>query len=178
MQWLAGLSVRRPVLAAVITLAMVFLGAFSYRGLKLERFPNVDIPFVIVTVTDPGASPEEIETDVTNKIEDAVDSVSGLDRMQSTSAEGVSVVSIQFLLEKNIDVAAQEVQNKINTIPDLPSGIDPPTVTKFDPSAIPIMTLALSANKPVRDLSEYADKVLRPQLEGAAGVGQATLVGD
>ncbi len=178
MQWLAGLSVRRPVLAAVIILAMVFLGAFSYAGLKVERFPNVDIPFVIVTVVDPGASPEEIEGDVTNKIEDAVSSVSGIDHTQSTSAEGVSIVSIQFVLEKNIDVAAQDVQNKINSIPDLPAGIDPPTVFKFDPSALPIMTVALSASRPVRDLSEYADKVLRPQLEGAAGVGQVTLIGD
>ena len=178
MQWLAGISVRRPVLAAVIILAMVFLGAFSYAGLKVERFPNVDIPFVIVTVVDPGASPEEIETDVTNKIEDAVSSVSGVDHTQSTSAEGISIVAIQFVLEKNIDVAAQDVQNKINGIPDLPAGIDPPAVLKFDPSAIPVMTLALSANKPVRDLSEYADKTLRPQLEGANGVGQVTLIGD
>jgi hydrophobic/amphiphilic exporter-1 (mainly G- bacteria), HAE1 family len=178
MQWLAGLSVRRPVLAAVIILAMVFLGVSSYAGLKVERFPNVDIPFVIVKVVDPGASPEDIETDVTNKIEDAVSSVSGIDHTQSTSAEGISIVTIQFALEKNIDVAAQDVQNKINAIPDLPAGIDPPTVLKFDPSALPIMTVALSANRPVRDLSEYADKVLRPQLEGADGVGQVTLVGD
>ena len=178
MQWLAGLSVRRPVLAAVIILAMVFLGAFSYGGLKVERFPNVDIPFVIVTVVDPGASPEEIESDVTNKIEDAVSSVNGIDHTQSTSAEGVSIVAIQFVLEKSIDVAAQDVQNKINAIPDLPAGIDPPTVLKFDPSAIPVMTVALSANRPVRDLTEYADKVLRTQLEGAGGVGQVTLVGD
>jgi hydrophobic/amphiphilic exporter-1 (mainly G- bacteria), HAE1 family len=177
-QWLAGLSVRRPVLAAVIILAMVFLGVSSYAGLKVERFPNVDIPFVIVTVVDPGASPEDIETDVTNKIEDAVSSVSGIDHTQSTSAEGISIVAIQFVLEKNIDVAAQDVQNKINTIPDLPAGIDPPTVLKFDPSALPVMTVALSANRSVRDLSEYADKVLRPRLEGADGVGQVTLVGD
>jgi HAE1 family hydrophobic/amphiphilic exporter-1 len=178
MQWLAGLSIRRPVLASVITLAMVFLGAFSYSGLKVERFPNVDIPFIVVTVADPGASPEEIESDVTNKIEDAVNSISGIDHTQSTSAEGVSIVIIQFILEKNIDVAAQDVQNKINAIPDLPSGIDPPTVFKFDPGAIPVMTLALSASRPVRDISEYADKVLRPQLEGTAGVGQVTLIGD
>ncbi|HEV2283083.1 MAG TPA: efflux RND transporter permease subunit [bacterium] len=178
MQWLAGLSVRRPVLAAVIILAMVFLGAFSYTGLKVERFPNVDIPFVIVSVVDPGASPEEIESDVTNKIEDAVSSISGIDHTQSTSAEGIAIVAIQFVLEKSIDVAAQDVQNKINAIPDLPAGIDPPTVLKFDPSAIPVMTVALSANRPVRDLSEYADKVLRPQLEGAGGVGQVTLVGE
>src|SRR5690349_18805486 len=178
MQWLAGLSVRRPVLASVIILAMVFLGAFSYSHLNIERWPNVDIPIIVVTVSDPGASPEEIESDVTNKIEDAVNAISGIDHLTSTSAEGVSVVVVQFVLEKNIDVAAQEVQNKINGIPDLPSAIDPPTVSKIDPGAFPVMTLALSAPRPVRDISEYADKVLKPQLEGAPGVGQVTLIGD
>jgi HAE1 family hydrophobic/amphiphilic exporter-1 len=178
MQWLAGLSVRRPVLASVIILAMVFLGAFSYSHLNIERWPNVDIPIIVVTVSDPGASPEEIESDVTNKIEDAVNAISGIDHLTSTSAEGVSVVVVQFVLEKNIDVAAQEVQNKINGIPDLPSAIDPPTVSKIDPGAFPVMTLALSATRPVRDISEYADKVLKPQLEGAPGVGQVTLIGD
>ena len=178
MQSLAGLSVRRPVLASVITLAMVFLGVFSYGHLNIERWPNVDIPIIIISVTDPGASPEEIESDVTNKIEDAVASVSGIDHLMSTSAESVSIVTVQFVLEKNIDVAAQEIQNKINAIPDLPSGIDPPTVSKIDPSAFPVMTLALSANRPVRDISEYADKVLKKQLEGTPGVAQVTLIGD
>ena len=178
MQWLAAISVRRSVLASVIILAMVFLGAFSFSHLNIERWPNVDIPIVIITVTDPGASPEEIETDVTNKIEDAVNSVSGIDHMSSTSADGISVIVMQFFLEKNIDVAAQEVQNKINGIPDLPAGIDPPTVSKINPSAFPVMTLALSASRSVRDISEYADKVLRPQLEGIPGVGQVTLIGD
>jgi HAE1 family hydrophobic/amphiphilic exporter-1 len=178
MQWLAGLSIRRPVLASVITLAMVFLGVFSYAGLKVERFPNIDIPIVVITVTDPGASPEEIESDVTNKVEDAVNSISGIDHISSTSADGIAIVVVQFVLEKNIDVAAQEVQNKINAIPDLPAGIDPPTVSKIDPGAIPVMTLALSAGRPVRDISEYADKVLRPQLEGTPGVGQVTLIGN
>jgi HAE1 family hydrophobic/amphiphilic exporter-1 len=178
MQWLAALSVRRSVLASVIILAMVFLGAFSFAHLNIERWPNVDIPIVVITVTDPGASPEEIETDVTNKIEDAVNSVSGIDHMSSTSADGISIVVMQFFLEKNIDVAAQEVQNKINGIPDLPAGIDPPTVSKINPSAFPVMTLALSANRSVRDISEYADKVLKPQLEGIPGVGQVSLIGD
>ncbi|HEX4835930.1 MAG TPA: efflux RND transporter permease subunit [bacterium] len=178
MQWLAGLSVRRPVLASVITLAMVFLGVFSYAHLNIERWPNIDIPIIVISITDPGASPEEIESDVTNKIEDAVNSISGIDHLSSTSAENVSIVVVQFVLEKNIDVAAQEIQNKINAIPDLPSGIDPPTVSKIDPGAFPVMTLALSANRPVRDISEYADKVLKPQLEGTPGVGQVTLIGD
>jgi hydrophobic/amphiphilic exporter-1 (mainly G- bacteria), HAE1 family len=178
MQRLASLSVRRPVLAAVIILAMVFLGVSSYFGLRVERWPNIDFPFVVVTVTEPGASPEEIESDVTNKIEDAIGGISGIDHTFSTSAEGVSIVAVQFLLEKDVNVAAQEVRDKVNSIPDLPAGIDPPQISKLDPGAIPVMTLALSSNSPVRDISEYADKVLKPRLEGIEGVGQVALIGD
>ncbi len=178
MQWLAGLSIRRPVLAAVIILGLVFLGVFSYAGLETERFPNIDVPILVITTTDPGASPEVIESDVTNKIEDAISSISGIDYISSTSAENASIVTVRFVLEKNIDVAAQDVQNRINAIPDLPSGIDPPTISKIEPGAIPVMMLALSAAQSVRDISEYADKVLKPQLEGVPGVGQVTLIGD
>lgn len=178
MQRLASLSVRRPVLAAVIILAMVFLGVSSYFGLNVERWPNIDFPFVVVTVTEPGASPEEIESDVTNKIEDAIGGISGIDHTFSTSAEGVSIVAVQFLLEKDVNVAAQEVRDKVSSIPDLPAGIDPPQISKLDPGAFPVMTLALSSNRPVRDISEYADKVLRPRVEGVQGVGQVTLIGD
>ncbi len=178
MQWLAALSVRRPVLASVIVLGMVFLGVFSFTRLNIERWPNIDIPFVTIAVTLPGASPEEVETDVTNKIEDAVNSISGIDHITSTSSDGVSIVALQFVLEKDIEVASREVQDKINAIPDLPPGIDPPVVSKLDPGAFPVMTIALSANRSVRDISEYADKVLKPRLEGSSGVGQVSLVGD
>src|SRR5579872_317708 len=178
MQWLAAISVRRPVLASVLVLAMVFMGLFAFFRLNVERWPNVDIPFVVVTITEPGASPEEIETDVTNKVEKAVNVVSGIDHIQSTSAQGISIVVVQFFLEKNIDVAAQEVRDQVNQIPDLPTGIDPPIISKINPGALPVITLALSANHSVRDISEYADKVIKPRLEGIAGVGQVTLIGD
>ena len=178
MQRLAELSVRRPVLAAVMILGLVFLGAFSYFRLNVERFPNVDIPFVIVSTRLPGASPEEIETDVTDKIEAEVNSISGIDRLRSVSAEGFSTVTIQFLLEKNVDVAAQEVRDKVNGIlRDLPPAIDPPVISKFDVSAFPVAQLALSGDRSIRDITEYADKVIRPQLEGTAGVAQVEIVG-
>ncbi len=177
MQFLAALSVRRPVLASVIILSMVFLGVFSYARLNIERWPNIDIPIVVVSVTEPGASPEEIETDVTNKIEDAVSAISGIDHVSSTSAQSVGIVIVQFLLEKDINVAAQEVRDKINSIPDLPAGIDPPVISKIDPGAFPVLTLALSSNRPARDITEYADKVLKPRLEGVEGVGQVKLIG-
>jgi HAE1 family hydrophobic/amphiphilic exporter-1 len=178
MQWLAEISVRRPILAAVLILTLVFLGVFSYYRLNVERWPNIDIPFVTITTRVLGASPEEVETDVTDKIEAAVNTISGIDMLSSTSAEGFSIVFIQFLLEKDIDVAVQEVRDKVNiTLPDLPAEIDPPVIEKLDPGATPVLMYALSANRPIRDITEYADKVIRPALEGTAGVGQVEIVG-
>src|SRR2546426_1047971 len=116
MHRLAELSVRRPVLASVLILGLVFLGLVSYSRLTVERWPNIDIPFVAVSARVPGASPEEVESDVTNKIESAVNTISGIDRLSSTSAEGFAIISLQFHLEKDIDVAAQEVRDKINGI--------------------------------------------------------------
>ena len=178
MQWLAELSVRRPILATVLILTLVFLGVVSYYRLNVERWPNVDIPFVTITTRVLGASPEEVETDVTDKIEAAVNTISGIDMLSSTSAEGFSIVFIQFLLEKDIDVAVQEVRDKVNiTLPDLPAEIDPPVIERLDPGATPVLMYALSANRPIRDITEYADKVIRPALEGTAGVGQVQIVG-
>ncbi|MGH2400295.1 MAG: efflux RND transporter permease subunit, partial [bacterium] len=178
MQWLAELSVRRPILASVLILTLVFLGVFSYYRLNVERWPNIDIPFVTISTRVLGASPEEIESDVTDKIEAAVNTISGIDVLSSTSAEGFSLVFVQFLLEKDIDVAVQEIRDKINlALPDLPAEIEPPVIEKFDPGAVPVLMYALSANRPIRDLTEYADKVIRPALEGIAGVGQVQIVG-
>ncbi len=178
MRWLSELSVRRSVLAWVIILSLTFLGSFFYRRLNVERFPNVDLPFVAVYTRLPGASPEEVETDVTNKVEEAVNTISGIDTLTSTSAEGFSQVAIQFVLEKDINVAAQDVRDKINGIlPDLPAGIDQPVVSKLDPGAIPVLTLALSGDHSIRDLTEYADKVFKRQLDGTPGVGAVDIIG-
>lgn len=178
MRWLSELSVRRSVLAWVIILSLTFLGTFFYRRLNVERFPNVDLPFVAVYTRLPGASPEEVESDVTNKIEEAVNTISGIDTLTSTSAEGFSQVAIQFVLEKDINVAAQDVRDKINGIlPDLPAGIDQPVVSKLDPGAVPVLTLALSGDHSIRDLTEYADKVFKRQLDGTPGVGSVDIVG-
>lgn len=178
MRWLSELSVRRSVLAWVIILSLTFLGSFFYRRLNVERFPNVDLPFVAVYTRLPGASPEEVETDVTNKVEEAVNTISGIDTLTSTSAEGFSQVAIQFVLEKDINVAAQDVRDKINGIlPDLPAGIDQPVVSKLDPGAVPVLTLALSGDHSIRDLTEYADKVFKRQLDGTPGVGSVDIIG-
>jgi HAE1 family hydrophobic/amphiphilic exporter-1 len=178
MQWLASLSVRRPVFATVITLSLTVVGAFAFTQLGLDRFPKVDFPTVVVSTRLPGAAPEEVETEVTDKIEEAVNTISGIDELRSNSSEGVSQVIIAFLLEKDGDVAAQEVRDRVNRVlPRLPRTIEQPTVEKFDPDAAPVMTLSVSADAPIRDITEYADKTLRRQLESVSGVGQVVVVG-
>jgi len=178
MQWLAALCVRRPVFATVLILTLTVIGGFSFYRLGVDQFPKVDFPMVVITTIQPGAAPEQIETEVTDKIEEAVNTISGIDELRSTSSEGVSVVFVSFLLEKNTDVAAQEVRDKINSVlPLLPRTIEQPRVEKFDPDAIPVLSISVTANKPVRDVTEYVDKVLRRQLESVSGVGQVLVLG-
>ena len=178
MQWLAALCVRRPVFASVLILSLSVIGVFSFTQLGIDQFPNVDIPTVLVTTRLPGAAPEQVESEVTDKIEEAVNTISGIDTLTSTSSEGVSQVVVSFRLEKNADVATQEVRDRVNRIlPLLPRTITQPIIEKRDPDAAPILTIALTANAPVRDITEYADKVLRRQLESADGVGQVLVLG-
>src|SRR5687768_9733045 len=178
MQKLAEICVRRPVFATVIILALVVIGAFSYLKLGVDRFPNVEFPFVIVTTVLPGAAPEEIETELTDKIEEAVNTISGINELTSFSSENVSVVMISFNLEKDRDVATQEVRDKISTIlGDLPTDAEPPIVQNFDPGAIPVVTIAVSGPGSQRDISEYVDKDLRRRLETVSGVGQVLVIG-
>ncbi len=178
MQWLAEISVRRPVFASVLVLSLVVVGVFSYFQLGVDLFPKVDFPVITVTTRQPGAAPEEIETEITDKIERAVNTIAGIDELRSVSTEGVSQVFIQFKLEKNTDVAAQEVRDRVNqTLPDLPVDVEQPVVEKLDPDSSPVLYAALSADRPIRDISEFADKTLRRELESLSGVGQVTIVG-
>src|SRR6516164_1426466 len=178
MQWLAALCVKRPVFASVLILSLTVVGIFGFTRLGVDRFPKIDFPTIIVTTAQPGAAPEQIETEVTDKIEEAVNTISGIDELRSSSSEGVSQIILTFLLDKDIDVAAQEVRDKINgVLPQLPKTIQQPHVDKMDPDAAPVLSLALTANKPVRDITEYADKVLRRQIESLEGVGQVLILG-
>lgn len=178
MQWLAELSVKRPVFASVLVLSLAVVGVFAYFQLGVDLFPKVDIPIITVTTRESGAAPEEIETEITDKIERAVNTIAGVEELRSVSTEGVSQVFIQFKLEKSVDVAAQEVRDKINQVlPDLPQDIDQPVVDKMDPDAAPVIYVALSANRSIRDISEFADKTIRREIESISGVGQVTLVG-
>ena len=178
MHKLAALCVRRPVFATVIVLSLVVVGWFAYQQLGVDRFPKVDIPTITITTRLVGAAPEEIETDITDKVEEAVNTISGIDQLQSISSEGTSQVIVSFVLEKNLDVAAQEVRDKVNTIlRDLPKDADPPIIQKIDPDAVPVLGIALSGPAPIRDITEFADKKLRRRLESINGVGQVLIVG-
>jgi multidrug efflux pump subunit AcrB len=178
MQWLAALCVRRPVFATVLILSLVVIGIAGYMRLGVDRFPKVDFPTVIVTTRLPGSAPQEVESEISDKIEEAVNTISGIDELRSTSAEGVSQVIITFTLDKEPDVAAQEVRDKINlVIPNLPKDIEQPTVTRIDPDAAPVITMTLAANKPIREVTELADRTVRRRLEGIPGVGQVSVVG-
>ncbi len=178
MHTLAQLCVRRPVFATMLILSLVVVGTFCYFSLGVDLFPKVDIPTVVVTIINPGASPEEVETEISKKVEDAVNTISGVDELRSTSSEGQSLVTIQFELSKNGDVAAQEVQNKVNLIVNkLPETAKAPIVQKFDPDATPILQIAVSAKRSLRDVTLIADKQIKQKLENAKGVGQITIVG-
>src|SRR5215469_10093492 len=131
MQWLAEICVKRPVFATMIVTSLVVIGAFSFFSLGVDLFPKVDFPTITVTVTNPGSLPQEIETEITDKVEEAVNTISGIDELRSTSVEGVSQVFVVFVLEKDVNLAAQEVQNRVETIiPDLPDTAEQPTVQK------------------------------------------------
>ncbi len=181
MQWLAQICVRRPVFASVLILAILVLGIVGYTRLGVDQFPNVDIPIVVVTTRLEGASPAEVELDVTDKIEGAVNTISGIDELTSVSSEGVSQVIMSFKLDKDIESATNDVRDKINrATQDLPKGVDPPVVTKVDPGASPVLLVGLRAkdkSKSIRDVTEVADKTVRRQLETISGVGKVTVLG-
>ena len=135
------------------------VGLFSYKSLGVDLFPKIDFPTITLTVINPGASPQEIETEITDKIEGAVNTVSGIDELRSTSVEGVSQVFITFLLEKSPDVAAQEVRNKVDLIVnDLPVTAEQPIVQKLDTDAAPVVRIAVSASRSAREVTDVADR--------------------
>jgi HAE1 family hydrophobic/amphiphilic exporter-1 len=178
MQKLAEICVRRPVFATMLILSLTVVGLFSYRSLGVDLFPKIDLPTITVTVVNPGASPQEIETEITDKVEGAVNTISGIDELRSTSVEGVSQVFITFLLEKNPDTAAQEVRNKIDLIAnDLPVTAEQPIVQKLDTDAAPVVRIAVSAPRSLREVTDVADKRIKQQIESINGVGQVQIIG-
>ena len=143
MQWLASISVRRPVFATVMILVILVVGIVGYKNLSLDRFPKVDLPLVVVITALPGASPEQVETELSDKIEEAINTINGIDELRSISTEGVSQVVVSFKLDKDVNVAAQEVREHVSSIlNDLPEGTKSPEIIKLDPDAAPVLFMA------------------------------------
>ena len=178
MQKLAEVSIRRPVFASMIILALVVVGVASYFRLGVDRFPSVDLPTVSVRTTLPGASPEEVETIISQPIEEVVNTVEGIDELRSVSGRGTSFVMATFNLNRDIDVAAQDVRDRVATVlKRLPREVDPPVISKFNNENSPILTIAVSGDRSLRELTEIADKIVKVQLERSIGVGEVLIVG-
>jgi len=175
---LADVSIRRPVFATMMIMALIVLGLFSYLKLNVDLYPNVDIPYVVITTILPGAGPEQIETDVTKIIEDAVNPVEGVDFIQSTSQENVSLVIIAFKLEIVGKDAAQDVREKIAAVrAQLPKEIEDPIIQRYDPSSFPIMNLTVSGNMSDKEITTFTKDVVKKRMENIPGVGAVELVG-
>jgi len=176
-QWLAEICVRRPVLATVLILSFVVVGLVGYSRLGVDKFPKIDFPAITIVTPYPGASPAAVETDVTDKVEEAVNTVSGLDTLTSTSTEGVSLVIAQFDLEIDPDKAANDINQKLaSVLRDLPPG-SRPEVRKADPDAAPIIVLSVKGPDSIRDLTRFADKSVKQRIERLSGVGQVIILG-
>jgi HAE1 family hydrophobic/amphiphilic exporter-1 len=175
---ISEICIRRPVFTWVLVAIPVVLGLVAYLSLGVDLFPKVDFPVVSITANLPGASAEEMETTVTRLIEEAVNQVAGLDELRSTTREGFTTVVVQFKLERSGDVAAQEVRDKVAAIvKQLPQGMDPPVVNRFDLDAAPIITLGVSGRRDVREVTEIAKRQVQEQLQTVPGVGAVFLSG-
>src|SRR3954467_7319778 len=175
---ISDVCIKRPVFTWVLVAIPVVLGLVSYNRLGVDLFPNVDFPVCTVTTVLSGASVEEMETSVTKPLEDIINTVSGIDELRSTTMEGVSTITVQFLLSKDGNVGTQEVRDKVNTIlADLPDGTESPIIDKFDTGSMPVMTIAVSGRRDFREVTEIARKRIKERLETVSGVGAVTLVG-
>jgi HAE1 family hydrophobic/amphiphilic exporter-1 len=175
---LAAVCVRRPVFAAMLVLAFVVVGVASFFRLRVDRFPAVDLPNVMVRTSLPGASVEEVETQISEVLEEAVNRVEGINELRSVSMPGTSFVNITFNLERDIDTAAQDVRDRVSaTARDLPRDVDPPMIFKADSDRAPVLAVALSGNLSIRELTELADKVVKVPLERSTGVGEVAIMG-
>lgn len=170
--------IRRPVTTIMMCLSVVVIGLMAYSSMGVGMFPNVDIPYVLVQTTLAGASPEEIETSVTKIIEESVNQVEGIDEIKSQSMESASLVSIKFKMDKDGDVAAQEVRDKVELIKnELPQGTEAPVVQKIDVDAMAVINVVVSGDRDIIELTEIAKKKIKENIENIRGVGAVNIVG-
>ena len=176
---LTRISVNNPVFATMLMVALLVFGVFSYLRLSIEQFPDIDLPVVAVVVSYPGASPEAVENDIVRPIEDAVNTISGIDSIQSTAQQGQAMVIIQFEMEVQSSAAAQDVRDKIAQIDaTLPDSAESPQILRFDPSELPVVSLAVSSDRlDAGQLTTLTEDVIVRRLSVISGVGRATVVG-
>lgn len=175
---LPTLSINRHVLAYMMSFVLVLFGYISYQRLGIDRFPSIEFPFISITTIMPGANPDIVDSSITSIIESAVNSVPGIEHIQSNSSPGVSVVMVSFGLDKDINVAFNESQAKINQIlQQLPDAAEPPIVAKVEVGAAPVMWLALQGDRTLQQLNQYARNTLKKQLETIDGVGEVQIGG-
>src|SRR3569833_2435841 len=173
MQKLAEICIRRPVFATMLILALVVVGAAGYLRLGVDRVPSVDLPTLFFRTTLPGGAPETLESDGSQRIEEAVNTVEGLDELRSISSQGTSFVIATFKLNRSIDVAAQDVRDRINAIlTDLPADVNPPTIQKRNNDDDPVMTISLFGPRTKHELTEWAGRGGGGRRGRAAGGGE------
>src|SRR5262245_13983013 len=169
---LPELSIKNPVFAVMLSAAMIVFGYLGYREMGVSQFPEIDFPVVSVVVTREATSPDVMDGDVTDIVEDAVASVEGVDYIDSRSLEGRCIVTVYFRLDRNIDVAMQDVQNAVSAARRrLPVDIDPPVISKVNPNNLPVMWLCLYGSRPAHEISDYAENYFKQQVETIPGVG-------
>src|SRR5574341_1339147 len=175
---LPEISIKRPVFMTMVGLALIVFGAVAFPKLALDLFPKVDFPVVNVTTKLVGASPEIMEVDVTDIVEEAVNTISGVKTITSRSMEEYSVVTVEFYLERNVEQAAQDVRDKVAAVRNkLPKDTEPPVIEKISPEDQPIVWIAVWGERSIKDLTHYADKVLKRDIEKIPGVGSVTIAG-
>ncbi len=178
MYWLAELCVRRPVFALMLILSLVVAGVAAFPQLGVDRYPNMDLPSVYVRTAYPGAASQEVESEVSQVLEDAVATVAGIEELRSISSDGMSFVIVTFNLKRNIDAGVQDVRDAVGSVLNrLPPGLDPPVVQKQDTDSSPIITLAVSGPRTQSELFLLADRYVKNVIESAPGVGQVTIAG-
>ena len=176
--WIADLCIRRPVLAIMMTAALMMLGVVSMGRISIDLFPSVEVPIVTVETTLEGASPSTVETEVTERLEEELIAISGVDTMRSISGDGFSQIILEFDMEENPNLKAQEIRDKISqTMPLLPDTVNQPVVSILDPDSEPIVSVIVSGPRPVGELTAFAKDVVKERLQRVPGVGSAKLVG-
>ena len=177
--FLTDISLKRPIFTVVIIIALIAIGAVSFIGLPINDLPEVDTPVVTVTVIQPGASPDQIESKVTKKVEDAVGQISGVDHINSTVRDSASVTVVEFVLEKPSDEAVQDIRDKLGAIRgDLPQEIEEPVIAKYDINAQPILSLAVTGSLSDRSISKIVEDTISKKLATVKGVGAVSVSGD